>query len=88
MQKGIESLASQLSRPPPNLLLNSDILDILKPFALLKKSIEKLIKQVNLKLFSKALTDLSNSYVSLTEFIHSLQNSTSSTTTLTLSSYR
>ena len=87
MQKGIESLASQLSRPPSNLLLNSDILDILKPFALLKKSIEKSIKQVNLKLFSKALTDLSNSYVSLTEFIHSLQNSTSSTTTLTLSSY-
>ena len=87
MQKGIKSLASQLSRPLPNLLLNSDILDILKPFALLKKSIEKSIKQVNLKLFSKALTDLSNSYVSLTEFIHSLQNSTSSTTTLMLSNY-
>ncbi len=31
MQKAIESLASQLSRPPPDLLLNSDILDILKP---------------------------------------------------------
>ncbi len=74
--------------PPPNLLLNSDILDILKPSALLEKSIEKSIKQVNLKLFSKALTDLSNSYASLTGSIHSLQNSTPSTTTLAPPSYR
>jgi len=64
MQKGIESLASQLSS---HLLLNSDILATINAFVL-----EKLIKQVSLKLFSKALTDLLNSYASLTEFIHSL----------------
>ncbi len=49
LSSDIESLASQLSRPPPNLLLNSDILDILaiiNAFAL-----EKLIKQINMKLF-------------------------------------
>ena len=45
MQKGIESLASQLSRPPPHLLLNPDILAAINAFAL-----ENLIKQVNLKL--------------------------------------
>ncbi len=74
MQKGIESLASQLSRPLLNLLLNSDILNILaiiNAFAL-----EKLIKQINIKLFTKSTcllrTDLLNSYVSLTELIHSL----------------
>jgi len=50
MQKGIESLASQLSRPPSNLLLNSDILDILKPSTLYWK-INRKIKPVNLKLF-------------------------------------
>jgi len=53
MQKAMDSLASQLSRPPSNLLLNSDILDILKPSTLLEKSIEKSIKQVNLKLFKR-----------------------------------
>jgi len=50
MQKAMNSLTSQLSRSPPNLLLNSDILDIFEPsrpvFAL-----EKSIKQVNMKLF-------------------------------------
>jgi len=50
MQKAMDSLASQLSRAPPNLLLNPDILDILKPSTLYWK-INRKIKPVNLKLF-------------------------------------
>ena len=50
MQKAMDSLASQLSPPPPNLLLNPDILDILKPSTLYWK-INRKIKPVNLKLF-------------------------------------
>ncbi len=49
MQKAMKSLASQLSRPFLNLLLNPDILNILaiiNAFAL-----KKLIKQINMKLF-------------------------------------
>ena len=53
---------------PPNLLLNPDILGAINAFAL-----EKLIKQVNMKLFKSTLrTDLLNSYASLTGLIHSL----------------
>ncbi len=45
----MNSLASQLSRPPSNLLLNSDILGILATFNAF--ALEKSIKQVNMKLF-------------------------------------
>ncbi len=50
-------LASQLSRPPPNLLLNPDILDILKPSTLYWK-INRKIKPVNLKLFNPFTADI------------------------------
>ncbi len=53
----MDSLASQLSRPPPNLLLNPDILDILKPSTLYWK-INRKIKPVNLKLFKPFTADI------------------------------
>jgi hypothetical protein len=54
MQKAMDSLASQLSRPPPNLLLNPDIL---KPSTLYWK-INRKIKPVNLKLFKPFTADI------------------------------
>ena len=50
-------LASQLSRSPSNLLLNSDILDILNLSTLYWK-INRKIKPINLKLFKSFTTDI------------------------------
>jgi len=54
MQKAMNFLASQLSRPSSNLLLNSDIL---KPSTLYWK-INRKIKPVNLKLFKPFTADI------------------------------
>ncbi len=57
MQKAMNFLTSQLSRSLSNLLLNSNILDILKPSTLYWK-INRKIKSINLKLFKSFTADI------------------------------